>query len=69
MHRLACLQQTAVADDYEIVRAEPGDHLDARGPFHARLDFAIGNHAVNNWEHQALNYSRQRTGLPPIQLF
>jgi 3-hydroxy-9,10-secoandrosta-1,3,5(10)-triene-9,17-dione monooxygenase len=30
---------------------------------------AIGNHAVNNWEHQALNYSRARTGLPPIQMF
>lgn len=30
---------------------------------------AIGNHAVNNWEHQALNYSRERTGLPPIQMF
>jgi 3-hydroxy-9,10-secoandrosta-1,3,5(10)-triene-9,17-dione monooxygenase len=30
---------------------------------------AIGNHAVNNWEHQALTYARARTGLPPIQMF
>jgi 3-hydroxy-9,10-secoandrosta-1,3,5(10)-triene-9,17-dione monooxygenase len=30
---------------------------------------AIGNHAVNNWEHQALSYSRARTGLPPIPMF
>jgi hypothetical protein len=30
---------------------------------------AIGNHAVNNWEHQALGYSRARTGLPPIAMF
>ena len=30
---------------------------------------AIGNHAVNNWEHQALTYSRARTGLPPIPMF
>jgi hypothetical protein len=30
---------------------------------------AIGNHAVNNWEQQALNYSRARTGLPPIPMF
>jgi len=30
---------------------------------------AIANHAVNNWEHQALSYTRQRTGLPPISMF
>lgn len=30
---------------------------------------AIANHAVNNWEHQALTYSRARTGLPPIPMF
>jgi 3-hydroxy-9,10-secoandrosta-1,3,5(10)-triene-9,17-dione monooxygenase len=30
---------------------------------------AIANHAVNNWEHQALNYSRARTGLPPVPMF
>ena len=30
---------------------------------------AIGNHGVNNWEHQALNYTRARTGLPPIEMF
>ncbi|HYW90221.1 MAG TPA: hypothetical protein VFB50_20775, partial [Chloroflexota bacterium] len=30
---------------------------------------AIANHAVNNWEHQALTYSRARTGLPPIAMF
>jgi alkylation response protein AidB-like acyl-CoA dehydrogenase len=30
---------------------------------------AIANHAVNNWEHQALNYGRARTGLPPIPMF
>ncbi len=30
---------------------------------------AIANHAVNNWEHQALSYSRARTGLPPLPLF
>jgi 3-hydroxy-9,10-secoandrosta-1,3,5(10)-triene-9,17-dione monooxygenase len=30
---------------------------------------AIANHAVNNWEHQALAYSRARTGLSPIPMF
>ena len=30
---------------------------------------AIANHAVNNWEHQALNYSRARAGLPPLPMF
>ena len=30
---------------------------------------AIANHAVNNWEHQALTFSRARTGLPPIPMF
>jgi hypothetical protein len=30
---------------------------------------AIANHAVNNWEHQALSYSGVRTGLPPIPMF
>ena len=30
---------------------------------------AIANHAVNNWEHQALTYSRARTGLPPLPMF
>lgn len=30
---------------------------------------AIANHAVNNWEHQALNYSRARCGLPPVPMF
>lgn len=30
---------------------------------------AIGNHAVNNWEQQALVYSRARTGLPPMSMF
>jgi 3-hydroxy-9,10-secoandrosta-1,3,5(10)-triene-9,17-dione monooxygenase len=30
---------------------------------------AIANHAVNNWEHQALSFSRARTGLPPIPMF
>jgi 3-hydroxy-9,10-secoandrosta-1,3,5(10)-triene-9,17-dione monooxygenase len=27
---------------------------------------AIANHAVNNWEMQALQYGRARTGLPPM---
>ena len=30
---------------------------------------AIANHAVNNWEQQALTYSRARTGLPPLPMF
>jgi alkylation response protein AidB-like acyl-CoA dehydrogenase len=30
---------------------------------------AIANHAVNNWEHQALTYSRTRAGLPPLPMF
>jgi 3-hydroxy-9,10-secoandrosta-1,3,5(10)-triene-9,17-dione monooxygenase len=30
---------------------------------------AIANHAVNNWEMQAAQYSRARTGLPPISMF
>ena len=30
---------------------------------------AIANHAVNNWEHQALNYSRARVGLAPVPMF
>ena len=30
---------------------------------------AIANHAVNNWEHQALSYTRARIGLPPIPMF
>ena len=30
---------------------------------------AIANHAVNNWEQQALVYSRARTGLPPMSMF
>ena len=30
---------------------------------------AIANHAVNNWEHQALTYSRARSGLPPLPMF
>lgn len=30
---------------------------------------AIGNHAVNNFEMQAAQYTRARTGLPPISMF
>ena len=30
---------------------------------------AIANHAVNNWEQQALAYARARTGLPPMAMF
>jgi 3-hydroxy-9,10-secoandrosta-1,3,5(10)-triene-9,17-dione monooxygenase len=30
---------------------------------------AIANHAVNNWEQQALTYSRARTNLPPLPMF
>jgi 3-hydroxy-9,10-secoandrosta-1,3,5(10)-triene-9,17-dione monooxygenase len=30
---------------------------------------AIANHAVNNWEQQALNYSRARAGLAPMPMF
>ena len=30
---------------------------------------AIANHGVNNWEFQALSYTRARTGLPPISMF
>ena len=29
---------------------------------------AIANHAVNNWEMQAVQYGRARTGLPPMQM-
>jgi 3-hydroxy-9,10-secoandrosta-1,3,5(10)-triene-9,17-dione monooxygenase len=30
---------------------------------------AIANHAVNNWEQQALTYSRARAGLAPLPMF
>jgi 3-hydroxy-9,10-secoandrosta-1,3,5(10)-triene-9,17-dione monooxygenase len=30
---------------------------------------AIANHAVNNWENQALTYGRARAGLPPLPMF
>jgi 3-hydroxy-9,10-secoandrosta-1,3,5(10)-triene-9,17-dione monooxygenase len=44
-----------------------GDH----NPVHraSRDIHAIANHAVNNWEQQALVYSRARTGLPPMSMF
>jgi 3-hydroxy-9,10-secoandrosta-1,3,5(10)-triene-9,17-dione monooxygenase len=29
---------------------------------------AISNHAVNNWEMQAVQYGRARTGLPPMRM-
>jgi len=35
----------------------------------SRDTHAIANHAVNNWEFQALNYGRGRTGLPPVPMF
>ncbi|MBV8718158.1 MAG: acyl-CoA dehydrogenase [Chloroflexi bacterium] len=45
--------------------------MDDDNPVHraSRDIHAIANHAVNNWEHQALNYSRARTGLPPVPMF
>ncbi|HEY3058786.1 MAG TPA: acyl-CoA dehydrogenase family protein [Chloroflexota bacterium] len=45
--------------------------MDDGNPVHraSRDIHAIANHAVNNWEHQALSYSRARTGLPPIPMF
>lgn len=47
---------TGMGDDSPVHRASRDIH-------------AIANHAVNNWEHQALSYSRVRTGLPPIPMF
>ncbi len=45
--------------------------MDDDNPVHraSRDIHAIANHAVNNWEHQALNYSRARAGLPPVPMF
>jgi 3-hydroxy-9,10-secoandrosta-1,3,5(10)-triene-9,17-dione monooxygenase len=45
-----------MADDNPVHRASRDIH-------------AIANHNVNNWEFQALGYSRARTGLPPISMF
>jgi hypothetical protein len=44
--------------------------MDDTNPVHraSRDIHAIANHAVNEWEHQALNYSRMRTGLPPLAM-
>ena len=43
---------------------------DANAVHRASRDIhAIANHAVNNWEHQALSYSRNRAGLPPLPMF
>jgi len=35
----------------------------------ARDIHAIANHAVNNWEFQAIGYARARIGLPQIPMF
>jgi 3-hydroxy-9,10-secoandrosta-1,3,5(10)-triene-9,17-dione monooxygenase len=44
--------------------------LDSNPVHRASRDLhAIANHAVNNWENQALGYSRARTGLPPLPAF
>jgi 3-hydroxy-9,10-secoandrosta-1,3,5(10)-triene-9,17-dione monooxygenase len=44
--------------------------LDANPVQRAARDIhAIANHAVNNWEFQAIGYARARTGLPPIPMF
>jgi alkylation response protein AidB-like acyl-CoA dehydrogenase len=45
--------------------------MDDDNPVHraSRDIHAIANHAVNNWEHQALNYSRARAGLSPVPMF
>jgi len=45
--------------------------MDDTNPVHraSRDIHAIANHAVNNWEHQALSYSRTRAGLPPLPMF
>ena len=45
--------------------------MDDDNPVHraSRDIHAIANHAVNNWENQALTYSRTRTGLPPLPMF
>jgi 3-hydroxy-9,10-secoandrosta-1,3,5(10)-triene-9,17-dione monooxygenase len=45
--------------------------MDDDNPVHraSRDVHAIANHAVNNWEHQALTYSRARAGLAPLPMF
>jgi hypothetical protein len=45
--------------------------MDDASPVHraSRDIHAIANHAVNNWEHQALTYSRIRAGLAPLPMF
>jgi 3-hydroxy-9,10-secoandrosta-1,3,5(10)-triene-9,17-dione monooxygenase len=45
--------------------------MDDDNPVHraSRDIHAIANHAVNNWEHQALNYSRARAGLAAVPMF
>ena len=52
----AAVGATGMLDDNPVHRASRDIH-------------AIANHAVNNWEHQALTFSRARTGLPPIPMF
>ena len=52
--------------------AAVGAHgMDDANPVHraSRDIHAIANHAVNNWEHQALTYSRTRAGLAPLPMF
>ena len=45
--------------------------MDDDNPVHraSRDLHAIANHAVNNWENQALTYGRGRAGLPPLPMF
>ena len=45
--------------------------MDDANPVHrpSRDIHAIANHAVNNWEHQALTYSRTRAALAPLPMF
>jgi 3-hydroxy-9,10-secoandrosta-1,3,5(10)-triene-9,17-dione monooxygenase len=44
--------------------------MDDDSPVHraSRDLHAIANHAVNNWEMQAVQYGRARTGLPPVAM-
>lgn len=54
-----------------LTAAVGANGMDDDNPVHraSRDIHAIANHAVNNWEHQALNYSRARAGLAPVPMF
>jgi alkylation response protein AidB-like acyl-CoA dehydrogenase len=60
------------AQAVDRLTAAVGAHgMDDDNPVHraSRDIHAIANHAVNNWEHHALGYSRTRAGLAPLPMF